>query len=68
MVTAQRRKEASRDVPISITTIGTATRTMLYDWFKDFGVSVDWSQGVELDGDCLRVQDRHPSAVPGEPR
>jgi hypothetical protein len=19
---------------------------MLYDWFQDFGVSVDWSQGV----------------------
>jgi hypothetical protein len=23
-----------------------AERTMLYDWFQDFGVSVDWSQGV----------------------
>jgi hypothetical protein len=23
-----------------------AHRTMLYDWFEDFGVSVDWSQGV----------------------
>ncbi|MFT4045318.1 MAG: nuclear transport factor 2 family protein [Solimonas sp.] len=23
-----------------------AERTMLYDWFRDFGVSVDWSQGV----------------------
>jgi hypothetical protein len=23
-----------------------AHRVMLYDWFKDFGVSVDWSQGV----------------------
>jgi SnoaL-like domain len=23
-----------------------ADRKMLYDWFKDFGVSVDWSQGV----------------------
>ena len=23
-----------------------AQRTMLYDWFRDFGVSVDWSQGV----------------------
>ena len=23
-----------------------AARTMLYDWFRDFGVSVDWSQGV----------------------
>lgn len=23
-----------------------AARTMLYDWFQDFGVSVDWSQGV----------------------
>lgn len=23
-----------------------AGRTMLYDWFRDFGVSVDWSQGV----------------------
>lgn len=23
-----------------------ANRTMLYDWLKDFGVSVDWSQGV----------------------
>jgi hypothetical protein len=23
-----------------------ARRTMLYDWFRDFGVSVDWSQGV----------------------
>lgn len=23
-----------------------ASRTMLYDWFQDFGVSVDWSQGV----------------------
>jgi hypothetical protein len=21
-------------------------RTMLYDWLKDFGVSVDWSQGI----------------------
>jgi hypothetical protein len=21
-------------------------RTMLYDWFQDFGVSVDWSKGV----------------------
>jgi hypothetical protein len=21
-------------------------RTMLYDWFQDFGVSVDWSQGL----------------------
>jgi len=23
-----------------------AERTMLYDWFQDFGVSVDWSQGA----------------------
>lgn len=23
-----------------------AERTMLYDWFQDFGASVDWSQGV----------------------
>lgn len=23
-----------------------AERTMLYDWYHDFGVSVDWSQGV----------------------
>ena len=23
-----------------------AHRVMLYDWFRDFGVSVDWSQGV----------------------
>jgi len=23
-----------------------ANRTMLYDWFQDFGVSVDWSKGV----------------------
>jgi hypothetical protein len=23
-----------------------AQRTMLYDWFRDFGVSVDWSQGL----------------------
>lgn len=23
-----------------------ARRTMLYDWFQDFGVSVDWSRGV----------------------
>lgn len=23
-----------------------ASRVMLYDWFKDFGVAVDWSQGV----------------------
>lgn len=23
-----------------------AERTMLYDWFRDFGVSVDWSKGV----------------------
>lgn len=23
-----------------------AKRTMLYDWFKDLGVSVDWSQGI----------------------
>jgi hypothetical protein len=23
-----------------------AHRVMLYDWFKDFGVSVDWSKGV----------------------
>jgi hypothetical protein len=23
-----------------------AHRVMLYDWFKDFGASVDWSQGV----------------------
>ncbi len=23
-----------------------AARTMLYDWFQDFGVSVDWSKGV----------------------
>lgn len=23
-----------------------ANRTMLYDWFRDFGVSVDWSKGV----------------------
>jgi hypothetical protein len=23
-----------------------ADRVMLYDWFQDFGVSVDWSQGV----------------------
>lgn len=23
-----------------------AQRTMLYDWFQDFGTSVDWSQGV----------------------
>jgi hypothetical protein len=23
-----------------------AQRTMLYDWFRDFGVSADWSQGM----------------------
>lgn len=23
-----------------------AERTMLYDWYRDFGVAVDWSQGV----------------------
>jgi hypothetical protein len=23
-----------------------ARRTMLYDWFQDFGVSIDWSKGV----------------------
>jgi hypothetical protein len=23
-----------------------AQRTMLYDWFQDFGISVDWSKGV----------------------
>jgi len=23
-----------------------AQRTMLYDWYHDFGVSVDWSKGV----------------------
>jgi SnoaL-like domain len=23
-----------------------AHRTMLYDWYHDFGVSIDWSQGV----------------------
>lgn len=23
-----------------------AHRTLLYDWFQDFGVSIDWSQGV----------------------
>lgn len=23
-----------------------AGRTMLYDWYQDFGVSIDWSQGV----------------------
>lgn len=23
-----------------------AKRTMLYDWFQDFGVSIDWSKGV----------------------
>jgi hypothetical protein len=23
-----------------------AQRTMLYDWFQDFGVSIDWSKGV----------------------
>src|SRR3546814_10686384 len=23
-----------------------AQRTMLYDWYQDFGVSVDWSHGV----------------------
>ena len=23
-----------------------AQRTMLYDWFQDWGVSIDWSQGV----------------------
>lgn len=23
-----------------------AERTMLYDWYQDFGVSIDWSQGV----------------------
>jgi hypothetical protein len=23
-----------------------AQRTMLYDWFHDFGVSIDWSKGV----------------------
>jgi hypothetical protein len=23
-----------------------AQRTMLYDWYQDFGVSIDWSQGV----------------------
>jgi hypothetical protein len=23
-----------------------AKRTMLYDWYQDFGVSIDWSQGV----------------------
>jgi hypothetical protein len=23
-----------------------ASRTMLYDWYQDFGLSIDWSQGV----------------------
>ncbi len=23
-----------------------AQRTMLYDWYRDFGLSIDWSQGV----------------------
>lgn len=23
-----------------------AERTMLYDWYQDFGLSIDWSQGV----------------------
>lgn len=23
-----------------------ASRTMLYDWYEDFGVAIDWSQGV----------------------
>ena len=23
-----------------------ANRTMLYDWYQDFGLSIDWSQGV----------------------
>jgi SnoaL-like domain len=23
-----------------------AERTMLYDWYQDFGVSIDWSQGI----------------------
>jgi hypothetical protein len=23
-----------------------ATRTMLYDWYQDFGRSIDWSHGV----------------------
>jgi hypothetical protein len=23
-----------------------AARTMLYDWYQDFGASIDWSQGV----------------------
>jgi hypothetical protein len=23
-----------------------ANRTMLYDWYEDFGVAIDWSQGV----------------------
>ena len=23
-----------------------AQRTMLYDWFQDFGLSVDWSKGL----------------------
>jgi hypothetical protein len=23
-----------------------AARTMLYDWYQDFGVSIDWSKGV----------------------
>lgn len=23
-----------------------ATRTMLYDWYQDWGTSIDWSQGV----------------------
>ena len=43
-----------------------AHRTMLYDWMKDLGVSVDWSQGL-MGMPFLNGQARSIGAANGDP-